>query len=85
MVAIAAVFTELLQEIIPVSDIAFAIAAGLLLATGWESKLIKALEPNEEMMRYSWKWPGDEKRLVLGVNLVLGVPFVLSLLMGVVF
>lgn len=85
MVAIAAVFTELLQEILPVSDIAFAIIAGLLLATGWESKLIKALEPNEEMMRYSWKWPGSEKRLLWGVNLILGVPFVLSFLMGVMF
>ena len=85
MVAIAAVFTELLQEILSVSDIAFAIAAGLLLATGWESKLIKALEPNEEMMRYSWKWPGSEKRLLWSVNLILGVPFVLSFMMGVMF
>ena len=85
MVAIAAVFTEVLQEIVPINDIAFAIVAGLLLATGWESKLIEALEPNEEMMRYSWKWPGNERQLILWVNIVVGVPFALSLLVGVVF
>ena len=78
MVAIAAVFTELLQEIVPVNDIVFAIIAGLMLATGWERRLIEALEPQEEMMLYHWKWPGDEEKLIRWVNLVVGVPFALA-------
>ena len=85
MVAIAAIFTEILQEIINISDIAFAIFCGLILATGWEKKLINALEPNEEMMKYSWNWPGDSGRLILGINLVVGVSFLLSLALGVMY
>ena len=36
-------------------------------------------------MRYSWKWPGNERQLILWVNIVVGVPFALTLLVGVVF
>ena len=56
MVGIAAIFTEILQEIVNVPDIAFAVFCGLVLATGWEKKLIDALEPSDEMKIYSWEW-----------------------------
>ena len=85
MVAIAAVFTTLLEVIIPVPDIILAVVCGLVLATGWERYLIDALEPDEEMKTISWAWPGDERKLLLGVNLMIGIPFVLKLLTGVIW
>ena len=85
MVAIAAVFTTLLEIIIPVPDILLAVVCGLVLATGWERHLIDALEPDEEMKTISWAWPGDERKLLLGVNLMIGIPFVLKLLTGVIW
>ena len=85
MVAITAVFTTLLEIIIPVPDILLAVACGLVLATGWERYLIDALEPDEEMKTVSWAWPGDERKMMIGVNLMIGVPFVIKLLAGVIW
>lgn len=85
MVAITAVFTSLLEIIIPVPDIVLAVLCALVLATGWEKKLIDALEPNEEMLTVSWAWPGNERRLMWGVNLMIGIPFVVHLLAGVLW
>lgn len=85
MVAITAVFTTLLEIIIPVPDILLAVACGLVLATGWERYLIDALEPDEEMKTISWAWPGNERAMMIGVNLMIGVPFVIKLLTGVMW
>jgi hypothetical protein len=85
MVAITAVFTTLLEIIIPVPDILLAVACGLVLATGWERYLIDALEPDEEMKTISWAWPGNQRRMMIGVNLMIGVPFVIKLVAGVVW
>ena len=85
MVAITAVFTTLLEVIIPVPDILLAVACGLVLATGWERYLIDALEPDEEMKTISWAWPGNERAMMIGVNLMIGVPFVIKLLTGVMW
>ena len=85
MVAITAVFTTLLEVIIPVPDILLAVACGLVLATGWERYLIDALEPDEEMKTISWAWPGNERAMMIGVNLMIGVPFVIKLFTGVMW
>lgn len=85
MVAITAVFTTLLEIIIPIPDILLAVACGLVLATGWERYLIDALEPDEEMKTISWAWPGNERAMMIGVNLMIGVPFVIKLLTGVMW
>lgn len=85
MVAITAVFTTLLEVIIPVPDILLAVACGLVLATGWERYLIDALEPDEEMKTISWAWPGNERAMMIGVNLMIGVPFAIKLLTGVMW
>ena len=85
MVAIAAVFTTLLEVIIPVPDIVLAVLCGLVLATGWERHLIDALEPNEEMKSVSWSWPGNERAMIWGVNLMIGIPFTIKLLIGVIW
>jgi hypothetical protein len=85
MVAITAVFTTLLEVIIPVPDILLAVACGLVLATGWERYLIDALEPDEEMKTVSWAWPGNERAMMIGVNLMIGVPFVIKLFTGVMW
>ena len=85
MVAITAVFTSLLEIIIPVPDIVLAVLCALVLATGWEKKLIDALEPDEEMLTVSWAWPGSERKLMWGVNLMIGIPFVVHLLAGVLW
>ena len=85
MVAITAVFTTLLEVIIPVPDILLAVACGLVLATGWERYLINALEPDEEMKTISWAWPGNERAMIIGVNLMIGIPFVIKLFTGVVW
>mgnify|MGYP006156232071 FL=1 len=85
MVAITAVFTSLLEIIIPVPDIVLAVLCALVLATGWEKKLIDALEPDEEMLKVSWAWPGDERKLLWGVNLMIGIPFVVALMAGVIW
>ena len=85
MVAITAVFTTLLEVIIPVPDILLAVACGLVLATGWERYLIDALEPDEEMKTISWAWPGNERAMIIGVNLMIGIPFVIKLFTGVVW
>jgi hypothetical protein len=37
------------------------------------------------MKTISWAWPGDERKLLLGVNLMIGIPFVLKLLTGVIW
>jgi hypothetical protein len=83
MVAITAVFTTLLEIIIPVPDILLAVVCGLVLATGWERYLIDALEPDEEMKTISWAWPGDERKMMIGVNLMIGIPFLIKVLAGV--
>ncbi len=85
MVAITAVFTTLLEVIIPIPDILLAVACGLVLATGWERYLIDALEPDEEMKTISWAWPGNERAMMIGVNLMIGVPFTIKLLTGVMW
>ena len=85
MVAITAVFTTLLEVIIPIPDILLAVACGLVLATGWERYLIDALEPDEEMKTISWAWPGNERAMMIGVNLMIGVPFVIKLFTGVMW
>ena len=85
MVAITAVFTTLLEVIIPVPDIVLAVLCGLVLATGWERHLIDALEPDEEMKTISWAWPGNEKAMIWGVNLMIGIPFVMKVLTGVIW
>jgi hypothetical protein len=85
MVAITAVFTTLLEVIIPVPDIVLAVLCGLVLATGWERYLIDALEPDEEMKTVSWAWPGNERSMIWGVNLMIGIPFVIKLLAGVIW
>ena len=85
MVAITAVFTTLLEVIIPIPDILLAVACGLVLATGWERYLIDALEPDEEMKTISWAWPGNERAMMIGVNLMIGVPFAIKLLTGVMW
>ena len=85
MVAITAVFTTLLEVIIPVSDIVLAVLCGLVLATGWERHLIDALEPDEEMRTISWAWPGNERSMMWGVNLMIGIPFAIKLLAGVIW
>lgn len=85
MVAITAVFTTLLEVIIPVPDIVLAVLCGLVLATGWERHLIDALEPDEEMKTVSWAWPGNERSMIWGVNLMIGIPFAIKLLAGVVW
>jgi hypothetical protein len=85
MVAITAVFTTLLEVIIPVPDILLAVACGLVLATGWERYLIDALEPDEEMKTISWAWPGNERAMMIGVNLMIGLPFVIKLFTGVMW
>ena len=85
MVAITAVFTTLLEVIIPVPDILLAVACGLVLATGWERYLIDALEPDEEMKTISWAWPGNERAMMIGVNLMIGVPLVIKLFTGVMW
>ena len=85
MVGIAAIFTEILQEIVNVPDIAFAVLCGLVLATGWEKKLIDALEPSEEMKIYSWDWPGNKKTLLYTVNITVGATLIIHTLLGVIF
>ena len=85
MVAITAVFTTLLEVIIPIPDLVLAVVCGLVLATGWERHLIDALEPDEEMKTVSWAWPGNERAMTWGVNLMIGIPFVVKLLLGVVY
>lgn len=85
MVAITAVFTSLLEIIIPVPDIVLAVLCGLVLATGWERYLIDALEPDEEMKSVSWAWPGNERKLMWSVNLMIGIPFVINLITGVIW
>tara|TARA_B110000495_G_scaffold98804_1_gene85451 strand:- start:325 stop:1659 length:1335 start_codon:yes stop_codon:yes gene_type:complete len=85
MVAITAVFTSLLEIIIPVPDIVLAVLCGLVLATGWERYLIDALEPDEEMKNVSWAWPGNERGLMWTINLMIGIPFAINLLTGVIW
>ena len=85
MVAITAVFTSLLEIIIPVPDIVLAVLCGLVLATGWERYLINALQPDAEMKNVSWAWPGNERKLMWSVNLMIGIPFVIRLLTGVIW
>ena len=85
MVGIAAIFTEILQEIVNVPDIAFAVLCGLVLATGWEKKLIDALEPSDEMKIYSWEWPGNKKTLLYTVNITVGATLIINTLIGVIF
>jgi len=85
MVAITAVFTSLLEIIIPVPDIVLAVLCGLVLATGWERYLINALQPDAEMKKVSWAWPGNERRLIWSINLLIGIPFVIRLLTGVIW
>ena len=77
--------TTLLEVIIPVPDILLAVACGLVLATGWERYLINALEPDEEMKTISWAWPGNERAMIIGVNLMIGIPFVIKMFTGVVW
>ena len=85
MVAITAVFSSLLEVIIPVPDIVIAVLCGLVLATGWERYLIDALEPDTEMTTVSWAWPGNERALMWGVNLMIGILFAFKILAGVIW
>ena len=88
LVAIAAVFTEILQELLQIigwfnNDIIFAVICGLVLTTGWEKKLIDALEPDAETINVSWKYPGNDKLLFWTVNLIVGGAFILQALIGI--
>jgi len=85
MVAITAVFSSLLEVIIPVPDIVIAVLCGLVLATGWERYLIDALEPDTEMTTVSWAWPGNERALMWSINLMIGIPFAFKILAGVIW
>ena len=88
LVAIAAVFTEILQELLQIigffnNDIIFAVICGLVLTTGWEKKLIDALEPDAETINVSWKYPGNDKLLFWTVNLIVGGAFILQATIGI--
>jgi len=87
LVAIAAVFTEILQELLQIigwfnNDIIFAVICGLVLTTGWEKKLIDALEPDAETINVSWKYPGNDKLLFWTVNFIVGGAFILQATIG---
>jgi hypothetical protein len=88
LVAIAAVFTEILQELLQIigffnNDIIFAVICGLVLTTGWEKKLIDALEPEAETVNVSWKYPQNENLLFWVVNAIIGTAFFLQVFIGV--
>ena len=88
LVAIAAVFTEVLQEVLlvvglPNNDIIFALVCGLVLATGWEKKLIDAMEPEKETLNITWKYPGNERVLLWTVNIMAGGAFLLQTSIGI--
>jgi len=88
LVAIAAVFTEILQELLQIigifnNDIIFAVICGLVLTTGWEKRLIDALEPEPETINVSWKYPQNENLLFWIVNGIVGGAFFLQFVIGV--
>ena len=88
LLAMAAVFTEVLQEVLSMlnlynNDIIFAIICGAVLATGWERLLIEAMMPEKETLTITWKFPGNETVLVWTVNLIVGGAFLLQVVIGV--
>ena len=88
LVAIAAVFTEILQELLQIigffnNDIIFALICGLVLTTGWEKRLIDALEPEAETINVSWKYPQNENLLFWIVNGIVGAAFFIQLFIGI--
>lgn len=88
LVAIAAVFTEILQELLQIigffnNDIIFALICGLVLTTGWEKRLIDALEPEAETINVSWKYPQNEDLLFWIVNGIVGAAFFIQVFIGV--
>jgi len=88
LLAMAAVFTEVLQEVLnmvglPNNDIIFAIICGPVLATGWERLLIDAMLPEKETLTITWKFPGNETVLVWTVNLLVGGAFLFQVVVGV--
>ncbi|MFL2950536.1 MAG: hypothetical protein ACJZ56_05040 [Candidatus Thalassarchaeaceae archaeon] len=87
LVAIAAVFTEILQELLQIigffnNDIIFALICGLVLTTGWEKRLIDALEPEAETINVSWKYPQNEDLLFWIVNGIVGAAFFIQVFIG---
>ena len=88
LVAIAAVFTEILQELLQIlgffnNDIIFALICGLVLTTGWEKKLIDALEPDAETINVSWAYPGNVTTLFWMVNFIVGSAFFFKVLVAI--
>jgi hypothetical protein len=88
LLAMAAVFTEVLQEVLSMlnmynNDIIFAIICGAVLATGWERLLIDAMMPEKETLTITWKFPGNETVLVWTVNLIVGGAFLLQVVIGI--
>lgn len=88
LVAIAAVFTEILQELLQIlgffnNDIIFALICGLVLTTGWEKKLIDALEPDSETITVSWAYPGNETILFWMVNFIVGAAFFFKIIVAI--
>ena len=88
LVAIAAVFTEILQELLQIlgffnNDIIFALICGLVLTTGWEKKLIDALEPDSETINVSWAYPGNDTMLFWMVNFIVGSAFFFKVLVAI--
>ena len=88
LVAIAAVFTEILQELLQIlgffnNDIIFALICGLVLTTGWEKKLIDALEPDAETINVSWAYPGNVTMLFWMVNFIVGAAFFFKILVAI--
>ena len=88
LLAMAAVFTEVLQEVLnmvglPNNDIIFAIICGPVLATGWEKLLIEAMLPEKETLGITWTFPGNDNVLLWTVNLIVGGAFLLQFVIGV--
>ena len=88
LLAMAAVFTEVLQEVLnmvglPNNDIIFAIICGPVLATGWEKLLIEAMLPEKETLGITWTFPGNDSVLLWTVNLIVGGAFLLQFVIGV--
>jgi len=55
----------------------------LVLATGWEKKLIDAMEPEKETLNITWKYPGNERVLLWTVNIMAGGAFLLQTSIGI--
>ena len=55
---------------------------GLVLTTGWEKRLIDALEPEAETINVSWKYPQNEDLLFWIVNGIVGAAFLIQVFIG---